>query len=96
MERFCHHCDHDIGAVERVGRRDTCLHCGRDLHCCLNCAFYEPTQHNQCREPQAERQVEKEAGNFCEYFTFHIGRRGRAATGDKARARLEALFAKKR
>src|SRR5437016_11228842 len=70
MERVCHRCGHDIGTVERIGRRDTCLHCHADLHCCVNCAFYDPAYHNQCREPQAERQVDKQSGNFCDYFSF--------------------------
>jgi len=80
-----------------VGRRDACLQCGADLHCCLNCSFYEPTYHNKCREPQAERQVEKEAGNFCENFSFHAGgTRSSASPQDAARARLDALFPKKK
>ncbi len=68
--RICHHCGQDIGALERIGRRDACLHCGADLHCCLNCTFYDAHYHNQCREPQAERQVDKDVGNFCEFFSF--------------------------
>ena len=97
-ERRCHHCGHDIGPLERVGRRDACVHCGRDLHCCLNCSFYDPTHHNQCQESQAERQVDKEAGNFCEYFNFRRGARSTppVAAGQRAKARLDALFAKKK
>lgn len=81
--------------MERIGRRDACLHCGADLHCCLNCRFYEPHAHNQCREPQAERQVDKTVGNFCEYFSAGEGRPAQAPKADTARARLEALFKKK-
>jgi hypothetical protein len=95
-ERVCHRCGFNIGTVERVGRRDTCLHCGTDLHCCLNCSFYEPAYHNQCREPQAERQVDKQVGNFCEYFSFRTGHPGKAGKADDARVRLDALFAKKK
>ncbi|MFI5398161.1 MAG: hypothetical protein ACHQ9S_21710 [Candidatus Binatia bacterium] len=96
MERVCHHCGHAIGPVERVGRRDACLRCGADLHCCLNCTFYEPMHHNQCREPQAEPQVDKAVGNFCDYFSFRIGRVPKVKVTDEARARLDALFAKKK
>ncbi|MFQ5665113.1 MAG: hypothetical protein ACE5I7_01650 [Candidatus Binatia bacterium] len=98
MERCCHDCGRDIGAVERVGRRDACLHCGADLHCCLNCTFYDATYHNQCRESQAERQVDKEAGNFCDYFSFRSGRPtvAKAAGNTQARQRLATLFAKKK
>ena len=96
--RSCYNCQHDIGNLERIGRRDLCLHCGAYLHCCLNCTLYDPAYHNQCRETQAERQVDKKAGNFCEYFQFHGGPRAAAQTTavDKARDRLSALFAKKK
>lgn len=96
MERVCHHCGHDIGPAERIGRRDACLHCRADLHCCLNCTFYEPNANNQCREPQSERQVDKAVGNFCDYFGFRIGRSAKVKGTDAARARLDALFAKKK
>jgi hypothetical protein len=95
--RACHHCGQDLGPVQQVGRRDTCLGCGWDLHCCLNCRFYDPVFHNQCREPQAEPQPDKQAGNFCEYFSFLVGARtaGAPSARDSPRARLDALFAKK-
>lgn len=96
MERVCHHCGRDIGRTERVGRRDACLNCGWDLHCCKNCEFFDSAYHNQCREPQAERQVEKEAGNFCEYFSFHKGGVAKSAPTMDARNKLESLFAKKK
>lgn len=96
-ERSCHRCGAGIGALERVGRRDVCLSCGADLHCCRNCEFHDPARHNQCREPQAERQVDKERGNFCEYFRFRGGAAGRSVGGDaEAKARLDALFAKRK
>jgi len=82
--------------LERIGRRDACLQCHSDLHCCLNCAFYDPTCHNHCREPQAERQVEKHTGNFCDYFSFRIGRAGKPAGTTDTRARLDALFKRER
>ena len=95
-ERVCHRCGHGIGRVERVGRRDACLHCSTDLHCCLNCTFYDAAYHNQCREPQAERQVDKQVGNFCDYFSFRAGPRLTADKSEKesTRARLDQLFGK--
>jgi hypothetical protein len=93
MGRACHRCGREIGAVERVGRRDTCLGCGSDLHCCRNCTFYDPAFHNQCRETQAERQVDKEQGNFCEYFSVADRSAKSAAQPESARAALDRLFA---
>lgn len=95
VERLCHHCGRDIGPVERVGRRDACLHCGWDLHCCRNCQFHDRAYNNQCREPQAERQVDKEAGNFCEYFGFRRGAAAKPAGASDARNKLDSLFGKK-
>lgn len=94
-DRRCYRCGHAISSIERIGRRDTCLHCGTDLHCCRNCSFHEPTSHNQCREPQAERQLDKEVGNFCEYFAFRTGGVTLPPSTDTARARLAELFRKK-
>jgi len=93
---YCHHCGSEVGPVERIGRRDACLRCRADLHCCLNCRFYELYAHNQCREPQAERQVDKTVGNVCEFFSFREGQPAQAPKTDAARARLEALFSKKK
>jgi hypothetical protein len=92
MSRVCHRCGRAVGAIERVGRRDTCLGCGSDLHSCLNCGFYDPAYHNQCRETQAERQVDKERGNFCEYFSFAARSPDAAPAVNAARAKLEGLF----
>ena len=88
----CWRCGTAIEARERVGRRATCLACGSDLRCCRNCRFYDPPAHNQCREPQAERQVEKERGNFCEWFSLGARCGGPNDTAAAARARLQAMF----
>ena len=93
--RTCHHCATEIGKVERVGRRDACLSCAADLHCCLNCEFYDPSYNNQCRETEAERQVDKAVGNFCDYFSFKSGGAKVATRNDDAKAKLAALFGKK-
>ena len=71
--------------------------CGAWLHACLNCEFYEAGLANDCREPRAERVVDKAAGNFCDWF-----RAGTRAAGtkeksgaDAARGALDALFRKR-
>ena len=58
----------------KVGRRDDCPSYGADLHVCKNCRFYDATAYNQCREPQAERVVEKERSNFVTFLDFGLGR----------------------
>lgn len=96
MPRACHGCGREIGSTEQVGRRDACLGCGADLRCCRNCRFYSPGAHNDCREPQAERQVDKLRGNFCDYFSFSDGGALTAPRPDPARAALDALFSAKK
>ncbi|HNQ01206.1 MAG TPA: hypothetical protein PKN59_02835 [Syntrophales bacterium] len=93
----CHACGGEIRIDRTVGRQETCPRCGADLHACLNCRFYSPGAYNDCREPQAERVVEKGRANFCDFFAFldDGARDGRAAKKEDARSRLEELFRKK-
>ncbi len=83
--------------VAPVSRRDTCPGCGSDLRACVQCAFYAPGQYNDCREPQAERVLDKERANFCDLFRPRGA--GPAPGGDdsraRARAQLDALFKRK-
>ena len=64
----CAFCSKEIKPVGRVARNDACPHCGRDLHCCLQCKFYDLGSYNECKEVQAERVLDKEKANFCDYF----------------------------
>ncbi|MBF0179974.1 MAG: hypothetical protein HQM03_08120 [Magnetococcales bacterium] len=50
------------------GRSDTCAACSSDTRVCLNCRFHDPGSYNECRESVAERIVEKERANFCDFF----------------------------
>lgn len=93
----CWHCATKIEVVtgERVGFRDECPGCGRALHSCRNCGFYDPAYNNSCREPMAERVVDKERFNFCEYFIPSDTAAKPAAKKTSAQDKLEALFKKK-
>jgi len=97
MPMKCWHCGRTTEVVERVGFRDECEGCGRALHVCRNCNFYDTSYNNACREPQAERVVDKERFNFCEYFAPGSGKGAGAGASStsSAQARLEALFKKK-
>jgi len=60
--------------------------------------FYDPSSANACREPNADHVLDKEAGNFCEFFSFVENRQVHApavSSSASARAQLEALFKKK-
>ena len=90
----CWHCGHKIEVLERVGFRDECPRCGRPAHVCLNCSFYDTSYNNACREPMAERVVDKDRANFCEYFSPGSAQK-RDAGKTAAQKSLEELFKKK-
>jgi hypothetical protein len=65
---ICHHCRSELVIEGHISRTDECAQCGADIHCCLNCANYDPYAHNKCREPQAEWVTDREKANFCDFF----------------------------
>src|SRR5688572_20653142 len=101
MAYYCHSCRNElvfeVKVGIKVGRRDSCPHCAADLHVCKNCRFYDPSLHNQCREPEASFIRDREAANFCAHFDFKNRDAAPevAANVANARAKLEALFKKK-
>ena len=92
--KACYSCGAEWVEQEAPGFSVTCEKCGEFLHCCRNCRFHAPGQHNDCREPQADPVSDKDTRNLCEWFQFA----DRDAAGDSdhrgsaARAKLEALF----
>ena len=96
VAHFCHSCQKELQILDRVGRSESCPHCHADLHCCLNCTFYDPTVYNECSETQADRVLEKGRSNFCDYFSFGEGKRKNKVVDEKesARKKLEELFKK--
>ncbi len=93
----CAKCGSPYAIKDRIGRRDTCPKCDADLHTCVNCRHYSPRAHNECNEPQAEWEREKDRANFCDYFEPRRGgNRGDAGKNHQndARTRFENLFKK--
>lgn len=86
----------ELPPAGRVGSRDVCPKCDADLHCCRNCRFYDPSKNNQCAETQAEWVRDKEAGNYCDYFTPNpvlMASNDRSASqADNAKKRFNSLF----
>lgn len=89
----CFSCKKEIQVQGLIGRRDEC-ECGADLHCCKNCAHYDPRAYNECKEPQADRILEKERANFCDHFTPGNLSGDDKAQKDKLKNAAEALFKK--
>jgi hypothetical protein len=100
----CWKCGHQVETIERVGFHAHCPQCDRPLHVCRNCSLYDSAYNNQCRETMAERVVDKERSNFCEYFAPNAGAAAaslqpassRPSPERAARERLDALFKKKK
>ena len=94
----CHACLKELDIRPPIGRQEVCIFCGSDLHCCLNCGFYKIGAYNDCREPQAERVIEKSQNNFCDYFNFGsaplANRKESSEIIENAKMKLELLFKK--
>ena len=94
----CAFCKKEFSMKDKVMRHDTCPHCGWDVRCCKQCKFYDYSAYNECHEVMAERVIQKERANFCEYFIL----RGSVPDGvdagtskqEEAKKALEALFKK--
>jgi len=91
----CWNCGQSLTEID-YGREKTCDQCGKNTRACRNCEFYDPMADNECHEPQADRVVDKESGNFCDYFIAgaHKPQGGPAKKDLKAAA--EELFKKKK
>jgi len=92
----CHACSAELGFDDPIGRSARCERCGADLRCCRNCRFFDASAYNDCAEPQAERVLEKERANFCDWFSPSAAQD--AATSGKTAggglSELEKLFRK--
>lgn len=62
----CHNCATTLpGGVDFKG---TCPKCNAALHCCKQCAQFEPSTRFQCRKPVPVRIAVKDQANECELF----------------------------
>lgn len=67
---LCHACQHvlDLQVNSKILKSEECPKCYASVHCCKMCHFYDPKVYNECKEANAERIVEKEKANYCDYF----------------------------
>ncbi len=97
---YCQACGQSLIITDRVGFKEECPRCTAQLHCCLNCKFYTPGMHNDCQETQADRVVDKDRANFCEYFAFvHREQQPNKSSLPEqptARDRFQSLFSSKK
>lgn len=92
----CPHCGQKVPFMEAFppGRADRCSSCGRDLRNCLACKNYDRTAYNECRETNADRVVDKEKANFCEWFKFGPSAASSGPTKEDLLAKARDLFKK--
>ena len=64
----CYSCGEELTVSGVIGRSEECPSCRADVRVCLNCDFYDKAAYNECKEPNAERVVEKNRRNFCDFF----------------------------
>lgn len=62
--------------VDRIIRSDQCPDCGADLHSCRGCRHFDPTRRHQCREQIDTPVGNKEAANYCEWFSARDAMKG--------------------
>lgn len=80
-----------------VAPDDRCASCGKPLHTCTNCSFFDTSARFECRKPIATRVESKTKANQCEHYQPKAVRDLRAAAPEKtrdARAAFDALFKK--
>ena len=95
MSVTCYSCSKpiEVESHQKISFSEECSYCSADIHNCKMCQFFDPSSYNECREPSAERIVEKEKRNFCEYFTVADGNKSTGIKPDAISA-AEALFKK--
>lgn len=91
----CYHCQKSIPVLGafKITRTEECPYCSTSLHCCRMCKFYDPKVYNECHESNADRIVDKEKSNFCDYFVLSDGKNA-GADKEKLVSLAESLFKK--
>lgn len=94
MQVKCYSCggDIEISTTESIMRSEECPHCYANVRSCKMCEFYDPQSYNECRESSAERIVEKEKANFCDFY--RINTKNKEQVKQDALSAAEALFKK--
>jgi hypothetical protein len=77
----------------KIYRADLCS-CGKALHSCRNCKFYARGRQYDCSEHISEQVTDKEAANYCDYFSPNRSLlKGAGQTkADEARSTFDKLF----
>ncbi len=90
---YCFSCNTklELESTDKIGRHEDCPKCRTSLRCCRMCQFYDKLVYNECKEPNAERLLDKEKSNFCSYFVLGNGQ-NMSSSKDDLLAQANALF----
>ena len=93
MNIECYKCNTVLKSenLNNISRSEECPNCYANIRCCRMCKFYDLTAYNECREPTADRIVEKEKANFCDHFQIGSDQGGKDDKDDHLAA-ANALF----
>jgi len=96
MDTACYKCSKSLTFEDgvRLLRSEECPHCGASLHCCKMCIFFDTSAYNDCRESMAERVVEKDKANFCDYFQCGVGDSSEKNRKENLVSAADSLFKK--
>lgn len=74
----CFRCNQALAfsPMDMIGRHEECPSCYQGLHCCRMCHFYDASSYNECKEPMANRVLDKEKANFCDFFKLGSASKG--------------------
>jgi hypothetical protein len=67
--KYCHKCRNPWQGFGQPGTKEQCTQCSEDLHCCLNCRFYDTHKPNDC-QVDTDPVLRKDRFNYCEEFQF--------------------------
>lgn len=95
MELKCYKCQAqlDIDTRHSISRSEECPKCFANIRCCRMCTHYDSTAYNECREPTADRILEKEKANFCDHYQIGSGDLYKSKKDD-LKSIADALFKK--
>ncbi|MFH2002605.1 MAG: hypothetical protein ABIK28_23230 [Planctomycetota bacterium] len=69
-KKVCYHCKTAWRQEGLLPFDALCSNCGNYLHCCRNCAHYDPLAPAECREADNDPGAESTSKNFCDPFRF--------------------------
>lgn len=84
----------ELDNYTKITRNSECPHCTASLHSCKMCKFYDRFAYNECHESNAERILEKEKANFCDYFVISDNNKSKENEKLKHINAANALFKK--